>query len=579
MYKMKRYKYLSAICLVAAALFSACTQDELAEQGTVLPNGAYLITFSAIQVTEATPQTRVSDYDNTDGTHHSQWTDGDKIQVTVTPQSGTAMTTTCTLDGSGNITAYNPQLYWQNTSSATIDAWYSNITGQNTTDADRTVSLADQSGGLAYVLKATPITASYQTTNIQLSFAHQLAKIRVKLDGEKAASVTSVSVKSHTGCTVSNGDVTGSDEGFIPMHKAIYGDNTYWEANVVPGKAISDFQLSDGTNTVTCTLTAAVTPVEATLHEITITVNSAKVADGATITESGEYTMSGTYTQGVTIDGDDITLILENVNVETETGPGITIKNGTTTIEVSGTNEIISGNSTAIALDGANAHIEIKGTNKDTDILEVTGASTGDNTIQPKAGAGIGSLVNGTCGNITISNVTVKATGGTAKYYNLYDGGGGAAIGSASRGNCGNITITDAIVEATGGYYSPAIGLGDFTDTFSSSPTFNIGTITIGNCTITATGGQYASVIGFPYVDSTIRAIINAGKITIRTSDNDYLSKLQLGSYSLSGQYQAPYKIGKGVHVPANTVFNWTDGVEVYVNNTLSASSTDGVGQ
>lgn len=572
MYKMKQILF----SLLAVALFAACSQDELAEQSVALPDGAYPITFSAIQVTEATPQTRVSDYDDTDGTHRSQWTEGDKIKVTVT-QGSTTETTTCTLDADGNITNYDPQLYWQNTGSATISAWYSNIAGQATTD--NTVSLADQSGGLAYVLKATPITANYQTTNIQLSFAHQLAKIRVKLDGEKAADVTSVSVKSNTSCTVSDGDVTGSGEGFIPMYKATYGDNTYWEANVVPGRAISDFQLSDGTKTVTCTLTAAVTPVAATLHGITITVNSATVEDGAEITDSGTYTMSGNYTQGVTINGDGITLILEDAKVETTTGAGITIKNGTTTIEVSGSNTITSGNSTGIALDGANAHVEIKGTNKETDILEVTGASTGDNTLQPKAGAGIGSLVNGTCGNITISNVTVKATGGTAKYYNLYDGGGGAAIGSASEGNCGNITITNAIIEATGGYKSPAIGLGDFTYTSSSSPTFNIGTITISDCTITATGGQNASVIGFPYVESTVRAIINAGKITIRTSDNDYLSKLQLGSYSLSGQYQAPYKIGKGVHVPANVTFNWTDGVEVYINDVLSASSADGVGQ
>ncbi len=575
MYRMKRYKYLSAICLVAAALFSACSQDELAERGAALPDGAYPITFSAIQVTEASPQTRVSDYDDTDGTHKSRWTEGDKIKVTVTPQSGTAMTTTCTLDASGNITDYAPQLYWQNTSSATISAWYSNIRGQNT--SDNTVSLADQSGGLVYVLKADDlIGVNYQSTSLSLTFKHQLAKIRVKLDGEKAADVTSVSVKSNTGCTVSNGDVTGSGEGFIPMHRATYGDKTYWEANVVPGKEIKDFQLN---GTLDCSLATSFTPSMATVYEVTINAKSSAVEDGAEITESGTYTMSGTYTQGVTINGDGITLILEDAKVETATGAGITIKNGTITIEVSGSNTITSGNSTGIALDGANAHVEIKGTNKDTDILEVTGASTGDNTSQPKAGAGIGSLVNGTCGNITISNVTVKATGGTAKYYNLYNGGGGAAIGSASEGNCGNITITDAIVEATGGYKSPAIGLGDFSYTSSSSPTFNIGTITISNCTITATGGQNASVIGFPYVESIKRTIINAGKITICTSDNDYLSKLQLGSYSLSGQYQAPYKIGKGVHVPANVTFNWTDGVEVYINDVLSASSTDGVGQ
>lgn len=584
MYKMKRYKYLSAICLVAAALFSACSQDELAEQGAVLPDGAYPITFSATQVTEASPQTRVSDYDDTDGTHRSQWTEGDKIKVTVTQGSNTE-TTTCTLDASGNITAYAPQLYWQNTGNATINAWYSNITGQNTTD--KTVNLADQSSGLAYVLKATPITANYQTTNIQLSFAHQLAKIRVKLDGEKAADVTSVSVKSNTSCTVSDGDVTGSDEGLIPMYKATYGDNTYWEANIVPGKAISDFQLSDGTKTVTCTLTAAVTPVAATLHGITITVNPATVADGATITESGEYTMSGTYTQGVTIDATDkdITLILDGVTVYNTSGPGISITGGSPTIQVSGgKNTVTSTTATAINV-SSGATVTIEGKTGATDKLTATGGKTQGSGVPPgigNPGAGIGTSDGG---NIVIRNVMVDATGATASDYMGVDAFGAAAIGSAN-GNCGNITIQNAIINAWGGSFSPAIGLG----CGLNSGTYTIGNILIESSTINATGGSSASVIGFPYGmpgnGNFNNITINAGKIVLKTDNADYLSQLTLTSTTASGpNFRTAYKIGKGVYHTTYTTFHnatgngdW-EGVEVYVNNTPSTSSTDGVGQ
>lgn len=578
MYKMKRYKYLSAICLVAAALFSACTQNELAEQGTVLPDGAYPITFSAIQVTEATPQTRVSDYDDTDGTHKSQWTDGDKIKVTVMPQSGTAMTTTCTLDASGNITAYTPQLYWQNTGNATINAWYSNITGQNTTD--KTVNLADQSSGLAYVLKATPITANYQTTNIQLSFAHQLAKIRVKLDGEKAADVTSVSVKSNTSCTVSDGDVTGSGEGVIQMYKATYGDKTYWEANVVPGKEIKDFQLN---GTLDCSLTTSFTPSVATVYEVTINAKSSTVEDGAEITESGTYTMSGSYTQGITINGNNITVTLDGVTINTS-GPGISITGGSPTIQVSGDkNTVTSTTATAINV-SSGATVTIEGKTGATDKLTATGGKTQGSGIPGigNSGAGIGTSDGG---NIVIRNVTVDATGATASDYMGGDAFGAAAIGSAN-GNCGNITIQNAIINARGGFYSPAIGLG----CGLNSGTYTIGNILIESSTINAIGGSSASVIGFPYGmpgnGNFNNITINAGKIVLKTDNADYLSQLTLTSTTASGpNFRTAYKIGKGVYHTTYTTFHnatgngdW-EGVEVYVNNTLSTSSADGVGQ
>ena len=49
---MSDMKHTLLLCLAAFAL-AACTQDELAEQPTALPEGAYPITFSAVQVTEA----------------------------------------------------------------------------------------------------------------------------------------------------------------------------------------------------------------------------------------------------------------------------------------------------------------------------------------------------------------------------------------------------------------------------------------------------------------------------------------------------------------------------------------------
>lgn len=52
----------------------------------------------------------------------SKWDGGEDIQVTMSGTGYNDMQTTCTLDGSGNITAYTPQLYCLNTNGATINA-------------------------------------------------------------------------------------------------------------------------------------------------------------------------------------------------------------------------------------------------------------------------------------------------------------------------------------------------------------------------------------------------------------------------------------------------------------------------
>ena len=65
-------------------LFTACTQDELAEQGNTLPDGEYPLQIGSVSITaEASeePWTRVAE-NETDGMG-SHWTDGDKIGVRI----------------------------------------------------------------------------------------------------------------------------------------------------------------------------------------------------------------------------------------------------------------------------------------------------------------------------------------------------------------------------------------------------------------------------------------------------------------------------------------------------------------
>lgn len=96
-----RHKF--ALWVIAALTLASCSQDELAEQGTSLPDGMYPMTFTAVQaMPESTPQTRVSESAN--GVN-SKWDGGEVIKVTVSG-TGNDMETDCTLDGSGNITDY-----------------------------------------------------------------------------------------------------------------------------------------------------------------------------------------------------------------------------------------------------------------------------------------------------------------------------------------------------------------------------------------------------------------------------------------------------------------------------------------
>ena len=213
-------KHILFLVLAAIAL-TACTQDELAEQGTALPEGAYPITFSAVRVAGAEPQTRVSE--NADGTG-SLWTQGDKIEIDIYEGLGEYLETTLTVNADGNVIAQSPQLYWPNTGDYVYEAIYCNIEGEEST-TDQTVSFGDQSQGLAYVLLASG-SANCHSGEIALTFKHALNKVRVKLEGKKADEVASVSVKNYTSVNVSQYFVQGGTEGYIKMYKVISGDET-----------------------------------------------------------------------------------------------------------------------------------------------------------------------------------------------------------------------------------------------------------------------------------------------------------------------------------------------------------------
>lgn len=560
---MNKRTLLSILPAAALLLLSACTQDEPGGQGNELPYGEYPLQIGGVTLDVESsaeswsaegPQTRVTE-DNTDGKSSVwQWNGSEMIGVRLGNE-----TATYTLNADKNLIT-DRQLYWTSTAPTTVTAWY---------PTDETVNLSDQTEGLAYMLKAEVPNATYDN-EITLGFKHQLAKVRVVLNGTQAGQVESVEVYSITACNHLRGslDYNASNTGWIKMKKQTFANDTEcWEANVVPGEVISQIKV----NNTEATLTASLTPKVAALNTIDLTVGENQIFGGETITKPGEYIVKGTVTESITLDSEDITLILEDADINTN-GIAINIVSGNPTLKIQGTeNAVKSTTSTAIHV-GSGCTLTIEGVNGTTDdkLKAEGGKNEGTASGSGNAGAGIGSS-NG--GNIIIRNITIEAQGNSWYHYLGYVQGGGAAIGSSGPGYCGDITITDATITAIGGHYAAAIGMG-YSVEGSEDSNLKMGTIRISNSIITAQGGESASAIGFPYLSYLQNP--TAGEIYIETkeSSNTFLNRLTITS--------GKFKIGKGSFNEYNSFYGTNGGT--WPGVTLKASdgtqtSPDGIGQ
>lgn len=545
----------TAIMLAATLLIAACTNDEMADsQPETLPEGMYPLTFTATQADiVASPQTRVTDSDE-GGVHKSKWTANDQIKVKVS-EGGNDMETTCTLDDNGDITDYDPQLYWKTTQTSKINAWYSNIKEHNTTNS--TVNLANQSDGLAYVLKADEMIVNYKSGNISLNFKHQLAKVRVKLEkGNYSGTLENITVKvkGYTSCTIVEGTIitTPQNKDYISTIK----NGEYYEANLVPQESDvpPDFiQLNDTTYAVTtCAHVSNICKLEAGLvYTITLKVDQKTLDPQNELNNiSGCVTIKGDNqptSNPITIT-DNAEVTIQDVNI-TSIGntAAITVNEGKhLKLIVSGTNNKLSSIEWGGIILKNDASIEIVGTGKENSSLTVT---AGDNGSHEASTVGIGVVQNGVCGNISISNVNLTVSG--ANSYAC----GGAAIGTSSiSSTCGNITIADAIINATSGKGAAAIGLGCTATEPEPNEILKVSDIKITSSEITVILNPYYSSTsgdGVGYGAGIGMSIIWYGNFECGTITIDK-KESELEGFSRNWKLNDPivtkhsYKIGKG---------------------------------
>ena len=276
---------------MAAILFTACTQDELAEQGNTLPDGEYPLQIGSVSITAESseePWTRVTEKPDGSG---SVFQDGERIGVRIGDNEETGIYI-IKVDDAGNVTV-SPD---NEASSVNLGSQYRN-------------------GTMTYVLHGTG-TGGYQSP-VTLSFTHQLAKVRVVAKG--TAQVRDISIWNVPMiCYIEEGKITGQDNstGIIPMLPVEReGIGTCWEANVGPGVEIKSFNI-ENTETVSqiYDLNTPVTTQAGALHTINLSNGD------YTIKDDGTYYFSGTASHAIRVTGGNPEIYLEDAQISVSGG-------------------------------------------------------------------------------------------------------------------------------------------------------------------------------------------------------------------------------------------------------------------
>lgn len=328
-----------ALALMAGLTFAACTQDEV-EDNNKLPEGKYPLQIGSVSIAGAEDsQTRLTE--STDGMS-SSFVSGNAITVMNSSSNKTG-----TYTYSGSAFSSSSPVYWESTATSTVNAWYPAAAYNSSS----TVSLSDQSSGLAYVLKGTG-SGSYKNS-VSLSFTHQLAKVRIQVKKGTYTgnmNVTSVKVKGYTSCTAKNGAVSNPQtEGYITTKL----NNGYYEANLYPNtlsKSEAIELVVDGT-TKKVDLSSDLTLTAGSYQTITVTLNEESYTEvnvssilGSTYTVSGNIHLVGNGNAKdlfITVNTGS-KLILDNVNINNTDQVAAIVCQGDATIKLKGSNIVTS---------------------------------------------------------------------------------------------------------------------------------------------------------------------------------------------------------------------------------------------
>lgn len=214
-----------------------------------------------------------------------------------------------------------------------------------------------------------------------------------------------------------------------------------------------------------------------------------------TITQAGDYTVMGTTTaNSITVNPNitgDVNLTLDGVDIDVSSlsKTALSVGTGSTVnLTLTGVNTLKSG--------AGRAGVQVPS----GAILVITEESAGSlNATGGDSSAGIGGVIGGTPGSITVNGGSVTATGGNMA----------AGIGGGYNGAGGSITINGGTVTATGVNMAAGIGGG-----------YNggAGTILIAGGTVIAASDGYAAGIGGGSSGTGGSIAITGGTVTARVT-------------------------------------------------------------
>ena len=224
------------------------------------------------------------------------------------------------------------------------------------------------------------------------------------------------------------------------------------------------------------------------------------------ISDSGEYTFTGSGSYGIKVESGNPTIVLNNASITVGEGSAIDIASGsTTTIFVMGDNTIDTDSMWEKAggifvAEGGTVNITSNGTDN---ILRAHGTLAA--AIGGKYDYDNNESYN--AGSISISNVTVYA------YTNNFHA---AAIGAAGEGTCGTINITNAVVYAygAGDRWTSAPGIGSAWSLVSWSETIPV--VIISDSEVHTfrhnSGSDYIGYLGDVEIPMNATGSINCGE-------------------------------------------------------------------
>lgn len=399
---MKIYIRFSTICLAVMGLMTACSQDELADNGDNLPEGLYPVEIASVTIDGEdgmqpwgadSPQTRVMESEDGNTTW---WQGGDIFYVKF---SGSDNTGKIRANNDNSITTLEP-LYWRSaTQEETLISW---LTQPETTNGS-TMDISDQSDRLAYVCRAEE-TVKYNGGDIIVNLKHQLAKVRVWVQGtgyESGASVTINNVPSS--CTVVEGKITdqGETTGSIKMYRTTVNNAVCFEANLLPGtlKKENAFTVTIGTTEHKVSLGNDMEMKAATLNTATLTLQKSgtQIIDLSTgdyeITGNGLYFFTGTGTHSIKVKSGSPKIYLANADISVTGGHGIAVESGSPTIVIQGDVSVQSSAGAGIYVSSGSIAIKSDKDNDRNSRLTAYGGSD-DSNVYPGIGGAAGTTID-----------------------------------------------------------------------------------------------------------------------------------------------------------------------------------------